>query len=314
MRRNYSIDAYRVCLMFGICLLHSISQAGHNVAWAANMLEWCVPGFMFISGWFGIKFSMGKALKLYGISFYCALMYVAFDVVVSGEGAGDSCVIRAYDIATGQWFLNAYVVVMCLSPMVNLAIEKMTMKHLYPLLLCVFGWSFATTLPVVGKFIPKSAGLSAYSFLTLLGVYVFGRVARREHDLASPLWKKVTSLRLMLPLCAVSLACAGIGLGDYNSPFAFCLAGCACVLFSRVKLPCALAKTCCFLGSSMFSVYLMHSHGRAWGYLKIVQDYLLGKGFPLVVAYLMTALIVFSLCVVADLPRRGVAAICNKLK
>ena len=86
MKRDCSIDAYRVCLMFGICLLHSITQAGHNVAWAANMLSWCVPGFMFISGWFGIKFSIGKVFKLYGISLYCAVMFVAFDGVVSGGG------------------------------------------------------------------------------------------------------------------------------------------------------------------------------------------------------------------------------------
>ena len=90
MKRDCSIDVYRVCLMFGICLLHSITQAGHNVAWAANMLSWCVPGFMFISGWFGIKFSIAKVLKLYGISFYCAIMYASFDTMVSGEGGGDN--------------------------------------------------------------------------------------------------------------------------------------------------------------------------------------------------------------------------------
>ena len=86
MKRDRAIDICRVCLMFGICLLHAISQAGHNIAWAANMLMWCVPGFMFISGWFGIKFSIGKALKLYGISLYCAVLYVAFDSAILGGG------------------------------------------------------------------------------------------------------------------------------------------------------------------------------------------------------------------------------------
>ena len=85
-KRDASIDFYRVMLMFGICTLHSITQAGHNVAWAANMLSWCVPGFMFISGWFGMRFSFMKVAKLYGISLYCAAVFATFDAVVSGGG------------------------------------------------------------------------------------------------------------------------------------------------------------------------------------------------------------------------------------
>ena len=86
MKRDSVIELYRVGLMYGICLLHSISQAGHNVVWAANMLSWCVPGFMFISGWFGMRFSFMKVAKLYGISLYCATVFVIFDAVVSGGG------------------------------------------------------------------------------------------------------------------------------------------------------------------------------------------------------------------------------------
>lgn len=89
--RNSSLEVYRVMLMLGICLLHSITQAGHNTAWVANMLSWCVPGFVFISGWYGISFSFVKVLKLYGISFYCAIMYVAFDTIISGGGVEIGC-------------------------------------------------------------------------------------------------------------------------------------------------------------------------------------------------------------------------------
>lgn len=89
MKRNSVIDVYRVCLMFGICLLHAITQGGHNVSWASNILQWCVPGFIFISGWYGIKFSPGKVLKLYGISLYCAAVFVFFDAVAMSS---DDCI------------------------------------------------------------------------------------------------------------------------------------------------------------------------------------------------------------------------------
>ena len=180
MERNRALDVYRCLLMFGICLLHSISQAGYNVPWANNMLSWCVPGFMFISGWFGIKFSLIKVIKLFGISLYCAVAFVVFDALFS-DSTGGNCLVRVYDIAKGQWFLNAYVIVMCFAPMVNLAIDRMTVKELYPLVLVAFGWSFATTLPI-WRYVPSSPGLTAYSFLTLLGVDVVARFVRRIYD------------------------------------------------------------------------------------------------------------------------------------
>lgn len=312
MKRDYSLDIYRAFLMLGICLLHSITQAGHNTTWAANMLEWCVPGFVFISGWFGIKFSIGKALKLYGISFYCAVMYIAFDTVATGAGIDGNCIIRAWCIAKGQWFLNAYVIVMCLAPIVNLAIERMTIRDICPMLLCTFGWSFATTLPVVSKYVPNSAGLSAYSFLTLLGVYVVARFVRRLYDANDRFREYATNMKLVLSILVIALPLVAIGLGDYNSPFALILAGCVFMLFKESRLPSSLGTLCSWIGPSMFSVYLLHSHGQAWGYLKKVMDSLLAQGMPLGVAYLTTALLVFCLCVVADSPRRVFAIVFNK--
>ena len=101
MKRNDSIDVYRCLLMLGICLLHAITQGGHNVVWAANILLWCVPGFMFISGWYGIQFSHRKVLKLYGISLYCATVFVVFDSIVHpsvGCLAWSDCLLRVYKI------------------------------------------------------------------------------------------------------------------------------------------------------------------------------------------------------------------------
>jgi len=74
MKRNPSIELYRCLLMYGICLLHAVTQCGHNVPWLANVLTTCVVGFVFISGWFGVKFTWWKLVKLYGIGTYAALV------------------------------------------------------------------------------------------------------------------------------------------------------------------------------------------------------------------------------------------------
>ena len=94
----------------------------------------------------------------------------------------------------------------------------------------------------------------------------------------------------------------GIGLGDYNSPFAFAL---ACGMFvvvkrffsrgDREKVSGGLRRTVEWLGPSMFSVYLMHTNE---------------VGFPLLakldaaIGVVGAALVVFVGCVLLDLPRR----------
>ena len=310
--RDFSLDLYRCLLMLGICLLHSISQAGHNVSWAANMLSWCVPGFMFISGWFGIRFSLAKVIKLFGISLYCAVVFVAFDAHFS-DLSGGSYFVRVYAIAKGQWFLNAYVIVMCFAPMVNLAIDRMTVKELYPLVLVAFGWSFATTLPI-WRYVPSSPGLTAYSFLTLLGVYVVARFARRAYDEGGHFYELMENKKVLLMIVGMCLIMAAIGLGDYNSPFAITIAGGMLFVVKDCGVASWLGRVCVWLGPSMFSVYLMHSHGQGWGYLQWLQDSLLAWDVPLVVAYLLTALGVFAVCVAADLPRRIVVMLLKRVK
>ncbi len=266
------------------------------------MLFWCVPGFVFISGWYGIRFSFGKMARLYGISFYCAALFVAFDAFFSGCSSGVWG--RIYGIATGQWFLNAYAVLMCIAPMVNQAVEKATSRELLPLLFCVFIWSFSTTMPIVGRYVPQTSGLTAYSFLTLLGVYSAARFARKSYDANGRFKRIANDKRVMWAFLAVCLPLAAIGFNEYNSPFALLIAGCVFLMIKGCHMPRLAGRVCAWLGPSMFSVYLMHSHGHAWRYVKAFQDGVLAHGAPLVIGYLLTAFAVFAICVIADMPRR----------
>lgn len=314
MKRDTSIETFRCLLMFGICLLHSITQGGHNVPWASNCLLWCVPGFVFISGWCGIKFSMGKVFRLYGISLYCAVVFVIFDTIANSslECFSHVDLLRIIKIAKGQWFLNAYVVVMCLAPMINLAIERMTIKELNPLLLLVFVWSFATTLPISG-IVPLSPGLTDYSFLTLLGIYVVARFTRKLYDEGGEFHKVVHNKKVVLLILGTSLIMASIGFGEYNSPFAVLIAGGAFFIFRNLTVKSRIGNICIWLGPSMFSVYLIHSHGQAWGYLKMIEDWALGNSVPMPIAYLLTAFAVFVTCLLLDLPRRVILAFSRKI-
>jgi hypothetical protein len=192
---------------------------------------------------------------------------------------------------------------MCLAPILNLAIDRMTVKDLYPLMLLVFGWSFATTLPISG-FVPQSSGLTAYSFLTLVGVYVFAGLARKVKDQGGNIFSFMINKGIKLLILVVCLIMAAIGFGDYNSPFALAIAGSMFFIFRNFTLSSWCANIFFWLNPSIFSVYLMHSHGNAWGYFKAFERYLFNLGFISPFVYLLTSLCVFFACIVLDLPRR----------
>ena len=193
--------------------------------------------------------------------------------------------------------------------MVNVAVERMTAKHLFPIMLCAFGWSFATTLPIVSVYVPSTPGLTAYSFLTLLGVYVVARFLRRCYDTNPNLRFLLSNKRFLVLIVCACLFCAAIGLGDYNSPFAFAIASGTFLLAMRMKIPIWLSRICAWLGPTMFSVYLIHSHGYAWKYLEVIENGFLNAGFGLPFAYIFTATSVFCVCVVLDVPRRMLSRI-----
>ena len=70
--RNGNIEAYRCLLMLLIVqyhyaeLLYPTSNAFWNILFTA-FIFWHVDGFVAISGWFGIRFTWNKFLKLWGM-------------------------------------------------------------------------------------------------------------------------------------------------------------------------------------------------------------------------------------------------------
>lgn len=316
-KRNASIEGMRVMLTVGVCLLHVISQGGYNIPWMANLVGWCVAGFVFISGWFGIKFSLHKMLQLYGIGIYCTVCFVLFDAVLCGKSYTffDFCFKCIREIRH-QWFLNAYIVLMCFVPFLNGTCCEITQKiklkdfkfmvnTVAPLLVCVFGWSFATTLPLLKDVVPYAVGVSEASFLTLIGIYVIARLANLNRDL---LHKYLGWVENKIAFCGVfvtTILLAVIGLSNTNSLVAVALASITFYLFTHIKLPIVLCRLCNWLAPSMFSVYILHVHRDVWGYLQNIESFFVSHwNIPIPLMFLLTASVIFMVCVALDMPRR----------
>ena len=116
-KRNASLELFRCLLMFGIVLGHSAYQCGH-VLKIGSLTDWTVCGFVFLSGWFGIKFSWSKIAKLIALGVWCALV----GNMIGGETNPLVAMLGAKSYA--YWFLWAYIILMMFAPIINAAFEN----------------------------------------------------------------------------------------------------------------------------------------------------------------------------------------------
>ena len=186
-KRNQSVEVYRCCLMFGICLLHAVGFSGYEHKWLANVLCPCVNAFVFISGWYGCRFNLKKVLRLLGVGLFCAVsMTLCLEFSGFADRSYGDWIHQFFRMYKNYWFLHAYIVLLFVAPVINPLFEckcdKLTDRRVLnvviPFLLLAFGWSFLSTLKVCQSWLPIPSGLGSYTPLTLVGVYVAARYCR----------------------------------------------------------------------------------------------------------------------------------------
>ncbi len=300
-------EIYRVALMFGICLLHSNGAGDYLHPWLSNILASCVDGFVFISGYYGLKFRPSKVLGLYGTAIFSgaiilALLYL-FDLYTFE--ATMKTVLFVRHRLCNAWFVSAYLFLMLLAPFIDAALERLPNRLLpsvlLPFALLTFGWSFGVGLPVVGPLLPNTAGLGAYTGLTLLSVYVTARLCRRFDVMRFFTWKRAC---VVLPLLWF---CTAIGFGEYSSPFAVALCGVMFYVFKACPWPTWCGRVALLLGPSMFAVYLLHTNEIGFPAIKHLEACFIGQyGLNSYLGVFITALLIFVACILVDSLRRGI--------
>ena len=269
----------------------------HPTQWLANLFYWCVPGFVFISGWFGIDFSIKKILKLYGIALYVVVVIQAIRMM---QGYTLDF-IYAVKMFRDFWFLNAYAALMMVAPALNKLTDsdRIDRDVIVPILLLVFGWAFCATIPGVRSFTPISQGVREGSVIMMSGVYVVGRICKNcnlERGMSQQ-WRAV---------CLVlSIMFVGLGLCSYTSPFSLVIAVSIFLMFKSNTTCYRIGRCFKWMVPSLFSVYLFHSKGEfGLQIMSRVEDLLLARGVPLLAVYCGVSIGVFVLGILLDMPRR----------
>ena len=299
--RDYSVDLCKVFCMLGICFLHAAGAACHHpIQWLANLFYCCVPCFVFVTGWFGIDFSIRKVLGLYAQAAYATV--IAY-LCLNCEGEQFTW-IESVRMFRSYLFLNAYVLLMFMAPALNALVDSADnavggSKALYLVIAIPFLWGFAKSIPVLGSFVPE--GVGSYSGWMMMGVYCVGRILRRS---SFETWVK-ENVKMALLLLLLSIIMCIIGIKEYNSPFSLVLAIAIFYSFKQIQVPLLITRILVWIVPSLFMIYLIHS--RADFGLMIMdrmEDCLSSKGVPLLFAEVIVAVMAFIVGLVLDIPRR----------
>lgn len=300
-KKPYSpnFDLLKCLMMFGICFRHTLAYSGHASGCEMRLLSWCVPGFAFISGYFGVRFSIHKLLKLWGLALFLLLIPATLEVV-KADGVSFGGVYLDY--ARSCWYLNAYTVLMLLAPILNKGLEALREDwriFALPLGLLVC-WSWAMEQWGVRTVVPYLSGMGQQSFFALLYAYILGGGYKMINFSALfGRWRGVVVGAALLALMPF--------LGMNTSPVTLVFVSVVVYYIEKLQITVRQAQIIKFISPSMFAVYLLHTNGTGFDLLNMGSCYLIDDcGWARYPAFIVLAFSVFSICVAVDLMRRGV--------
>lgn len=152
-RRNSSIETLRLFFMYCIVIYHTFIHGSHfNFKWIYSLgadfsTSWYlaiyslstlgVSGFMFISGYYGVKMSYKKLFYIIFTSFFYALILTLALSVVNEKDI--FYIIFAFE---NYWYVSAYLIIMILSPILNRGIQMLSKMNFLLIVLCLFSYTY----------------------------------------------------------------------------------------------------------------------------------------------------------------------------
>lgn len=236
-----------------------------------SFLIMTVNCFIFISGYYGIKFRIKTILSLFIQAFTYSVLIDIAGSLLSGDSWSISSVWDGLlAIPNGQWwFITTYFFLYLLSPFLNLAKRYFT-KFQFLYFLGIF-----TLLNFILAYIldPTPLGvLNGYSLLSFICVYFYGQAFNgylnfRKGKLL-PLMLYLSCSLLIFGMFYLSFKYFNVGLAwrafYYNNPLVMISAVSFFFLFKSLRIS---YTGITFFSSSVLAVYLVHEHPKSADYL-----------------------------------------------
>lgn len=322
-KRNSSIELLRIIAMLDIVMFHYLSRncnlyAVENSRIAEDVNLWKemifqyigylgVPCFMFISGYYGIKFKWGRfggiveQCFFYGIVSFIGLWFIN----------GNRPPFYELLAINNYWFMVAYLMVMLISPALNSMIGSLDSKQLLLVILSLYAVDFG------GVISSHSVG---GGFATLMMIYLVARWMRLylpEQLKKHSVWCFLILILIQVSLVSVCYLFQHIGIkviiGSYDNIVNILIVGFLVITIEKYHVH---NKYINYVALSTLSVYLLSESG--WGQIFFNDLYIAwGNAFQ-VLPYLLSSVIVFAVIIVIDkiriLIRTSILKVINLIK
>lgn len=261
-KRNSSIELLRIISMLLIVMFHYLSRNFNlyvisneqinqpdilTEIYLAQLGGLGVPCFMFISGYFGIKFQQQRFNEtLFQCLFYSLISFIGY-FVISGKTEWQALLFTNY-----WWFMTSYLTIYVLSPGINYLIENSSPKRI------LFILAFLYITLICSIFRPASM---VSGFVTLVAIYIFARLCR----LHLPNNIKEKSIYILLSLVFLKIILiflffktthlgAMTYLSSYKNPLNVLIVGLCVIIIEKKHFYSKLINR---LANSSLSVYLL---------------------------------------------------------
>lgn len=309
-KRELNIELLRIISMVLVLLAHSHWNAGFfktdmvhtDLLLSVGVLElysWifvCVPCFIVISGYFGIRWKWkGLFNFLFQIAFWGGFVYLLTWMMGFHAFEPLNMFKNMFFIGGGNWFFTAYLGLYMLAPILNAFIDSADEKRLMYMTLAFF--VFQTIFGWIGKSSEFYYGLTSTS---LIGWYLIGGLIRKSTWKGFFLrpWQNMAVFLGVGQICVlVALAAAYIGIekGTYSyiSPLQV-IQTTYLFLFCRSLKISKGEKIITFFASSAFAGLLAHTWEGGEFYSRM--NNWISANLPVPFVFAMLWIIVFFAC------------------
>ena len=337
-KRETNMDLLRIVGMLMVITIHCLS---YNLVYnpQINILNsliikfldiLVIPAnaiFILLSAYYSIdkKFNLKRILNLWGKTiFYSLLIFLLFKIF--GQKTNDFQSL--FPVISGQyWFIDAYLIMSFLSPILNIIMNKLNKKQ--NTFLVIFG---IVTLGVIRILVNPTGILMGamlpFIFLYIIGAYIKKYVEIRPKELYMTKYILIAVIITLLSIIIYSVAkrinndviiylltIIFNGIEEYNSLLGVLMSVYIFMRFRTITIKSkTFTKIISFIVPSIFSVYLIHENVNLkkvlWANLGIMN---FANSWFMVPYILLMIISVFITCVIIDLIKRGIYYLVKKI-
>lgn len=312
--RQSNIEVLRIVAMFMILLWHAWGHYEINlpqypfkiiVSILRPLINIHVDIFVLISGYFGLKMRFKSIFTLYTtVLFYTIILFTYTTIMIPDESIDIFSLL--FPITHGDWwFIKIYTLLLFISPLLNVLIDKCNINKSWKLLLFIvcsvnFYFSYIQKVDTIYHY---GYDLSNFICLYIIGRYIYYHSAQFKTNKIIGFTFFLICFKLLLHVfCNIYSLQSIFRLADYCNPLNVMLA--ATVLSLIIKWKSTWTnKTINSISTSTLAVYLITDNHIMREYLKtwtnMYYTYIPVKElyFP---TYILILIILFIICILID--------------